>query len=349
MTEENNQIIDYSSLHKYRTETPNIILDMDLDPYEGWLYMHLKRIASDKGGCYATNSFLIAKTNMKITKLNECKKSLEEKGLIKISVRKNEDKSYKSTLIEIIDVWGKNFEHFAKPIDKREKIGGMSSDDRGVCRDTTGGMSSHGIKERTLSKKNIFNKNIKESKPKKKTPSYEQPPNPESNDSLDSKESHDKDSISPEISKIVGLLKRSLKLLKHDYRIRPSDETRWGKEVEKMIRIDKRNPEIIKKILEWLPTDSFWQGVILSGIKLRKQFDVLELKMCESRNQFNQEKYKIFAYKVKKAVANCPLNVSNKGVYDKVNQVELSFVMPYDDFCHTLARAYNISNYEGDM
>ena len=189
----------------------------------------------------------------------------------------------------------------------------------------------------------------KESKPKKKPPSYEQPPNPEANASLDSKESHDTDSISPEISKIVGLLKRSLKDLKHDYKIKPTDEARWAREIEKMIRIDERNPEIIKKILEWLPTDSFWQGVILSGAKLRKQFDALEIEMHKSRNKANQEKYKTFAYKVKKARSNCPLIISNKGVYDKINGVELSFAMPYEDFCHTLARKYNATNYEGDM
>ena len=55
----------------------------------------------------------------------------------------------------------------------------------------------------------------------------------------------------------------------------------WCKDTDKMIRIDKRNPVEIEKIINWCQNDSFWQNNILSMDKLRKQYDQLALKMEE--------------------------------------------------------------------
>ncbi len=46
-----------------------------------------------------------------------------------------------------------------------------------------------------------------------------------------------------------------------------------------MIRLDSRKPDRIEKVIRWSQQDSFWQSNILSVAKLRKQFDVLELRM----------------------------------------------------------------------
>ncbi|HEY0090543.1 MAG TPA: hypothetical protein VGB37_16955 [Candidatus Lokiarchaeia archaeon] len=57
------------------------------------------------------------------------------------------------------------------------------------------------------------------------------------------------------------------------------DLQKWAIEIDKTIRIDKRNPEEIKNIIEWSQDDSFWRSNILSTAKLRKQFDHLLIKM----------------------------------------------------------------------
>jgi hypothetical protein len=57
----------------------------------------------------------------------------------------------------------------------------------------------------------------------------------------------------------------------------------WAKEVDKMIRIDKRTPEQIKAVINWCQQDSFWQNNILSTAKLREQYDKLFLKMKQSK------------------------------------------------------------------
>lgn len=52
----------------------------------------------------------------------------------------------------------------------------------------------------------------------------------------------------------------------------------WSKQIDLMIRIDKRMPEEIESVIRWCQADFFWAGNILSTNKLRKQFDQLWLK-----------------------------------------------------------------------
>lgn len=119
-SQESFQIEDLSSLHKYRTETPNIILDMELDPFEYSLYSHIKRIAGDGGRCIASNKYLARKTCMSIDKVKRVKKILVEKNLIRMTVRKNKDNSFQTTLVQIIDWWPRNFQYFAAKKEERE-------------------------------------------------------------------------------------------------------------------------------------------------------------------------------------------------------------------------------------
>lgn len=56
----------------------------------------------------------------------------------------------------------------------------------------------------------------------------------------------------------------------------------WCKEMDKLIRIDKRNPYEIASVIEWCQNDSFWKSNILSVAKLRKQYDQLKIKMSQS-------------------------------------------------------------------
>ncbi len=53
----------------------------------------------------------------------------------------------------------------------------------------------------------------------------------------------------------------------------------WSKEINKMIKIDKRDIVEIEQVITWCQGDSFWQNNILSVDKLRKQYDRLALKM----------------------------------------------------------------------
>ena len=50
----------------------------------------------------------------------------------------------------------------------------------------------------------------------------------------------------------------------------------WAGEIEKLIRIDKKAPEIIRQVILWVKTpNNFWFQNIESGAKLRKHFERL--------------------------------------------------------------------------
>lgn len=54
---------------------------------------------------------------------------------------------------------------------------------------------------------------------------------------------------------------------------------RWAKDIDKMIRLDHREPREVAEVVRWCQKDSFWSQNILSGLKLREQYDKLILKM----------------------------------------------------------------------
>lgn len=58
----------------------------------------------------------------------------------------------------------------------------------------------------------------------------------------------------------------------------------WAADIDKMIRLDKRNPCGIMNIICWSQADHFWQNNILSAGKLRKQYDQLQMKMLSISN-----------------------------------------------------------------
>jgi len=53
---------------------------------------------------------------------------------------------------------------------------------------------------------------------------------------------------------------------------------RWAKDIDRMLRIDGRCPKEVETVIQWSQSDSFWKSNILSGAKLRAQFDQLVLK-----------------------------------------------------------------------
>ena len=67
----------------------------------------------------------------------------------------------------------------------------------------------------------------------------------------------------------------------------------WTKHISRMIKLDKREPERIKEVIEWCQQDDFWCDNILSTRKLRDQFDQLELKMDKKKGKVIQTKKSI--------------------------------------------------------
>ena len=71
----------------------------------------------------------------------------------------------------------------------------------------------------------------------------------------------------------------------------------WADDIEKLIRIDKKSPEIIKQVILWVKTPGeFWFHNIESGKKLRLQFERLYGQMVdEQKKQTSPPRHKIAA------------------------------------------------------
>jgi len=57
-----------------------------------------------------------------------------------------------------------------------------------------------------------------------------------------------------------------------------ADMDTWSKHIDYMIRLDNREAQDIKAVIEFSQRDEFWMTNILSTAKLRKQFDTLYIK-----------------------------------------------------------------------
>lgn len=59
----------------------------------------------------------------------------------------------------------------------------------------------------------------------------------------------------------------------------------WAKDIDLMLRRDRRIPDRVREVIGWVQGDSFWKANILSPGSLRKQFDRLELAMQKTSIQ----------------------------------------------------------------
>lgn len=132
---------EVAAQHRYRTEIPNVILDMGLDPYEYKGYSIFKRTAGDKGVCFKSNDTLCHEIGCQKPKLIAIKKSLAAKGLITITKRKNEKGYCIPDLIHMVDIWDKNIDFIENKYSKAKYSSQAKVVPLGVIEDYQGGNS----------------------------------------------------------------------------------------------------------------------------------------------------------------------------------------------------------------
>lgn len=67
----------------------------------------------------------------------------------------------------------------------------------------------------------------------------------------------------------------------------PEDLQKWSKDIDLMIKRDKRTPNQIEQVIEFSQKDSFWKANILSAGKLRDKFDTLWLQKDRTNKSYN--------------------------------------------------------------
>ncbi len=107
----------------------------------------------------------------------------------------------------------------------------------------------------------------------------------------DNKEDNDipgKPTVKPSVDNAIAFrlassLFKSIQSFKADFK-EPKLEL-WAKDIDRMIRIDKRDPKEIEIIISWLPSHEFWKSQILSGGSLREKFDKLQMEREKQSSQ----------------------------------------------------------------
>ena len=93
--------------------------------------------------------------------------------------------------------------------------------------------------------------------------------------------------VGTESSRLAALL--FTLILEHNPNAKEPDLEKWAQEIDRMIRLDKRDPQEVEEIIRWCQTDNFWFANILSAKKLREKYDQLvahmgrELKKSEPK------------------------------------------------------------------
>jgi hypothetical protein len=89
--------------------------------------------------------------------------------------------------------------------------------------------------------------------------------------------------LSPEASRLAAQLKQAILRNKPDFRIKLTQESNWAVTAQRMIEIDKRDPNEIAELIDWSQNDDFWKANILSMDKLREKFDQLQMKRKQDK------------------------------------------------------------------
>lgn len=104
--------------------------------------------------------------------------------------------------------------------------------------------------------------------------------------------------LSADADEIVSFFIQKLRERKPDFKF-PKDFKKWHEEIDRMIRVDKRDPKKIKDMIDWIHRDSFWSSNILSPKKLREQYDNIDGKAKFNFEKNNIKKNKEYAIRLK--------------------------------------------------
>lgn len=223
-------ITDQSSNHRYRTELPNIIFELELSSSEFMLYSAIKKCAGDHGHCTKSLENLAKMCNSSSRNVIRCLKKLAltnpilRKPLIKICSRNSEHGDKDTNLITIVDIWPENYRTFggydnlSPPTDNLSQ--GHDKNDRGVMTICHQGYDKLSYKEEP------FKKNTKEEEQNIARSATSLPPSKKNTLQFDFN-----------LNKFIGIEKEDLEAWKEIY-----PEINLGSEILKAIEWLKSNP-----------------------------------------------------------------------------------------------------------
>jgi hypothetical protein len=82
-------------------------------------------------------------------------------------------------------------------------------------------------------------------------------------------------------------------ILENNPKAKPPNLQKWAQVVDRMIRLDEREPDDIGMMIDWCQADEFWMCNILSPGKLREKWDQLWLKAKDDIEEVVRERRRI--------------------------------------------------------
>lgn len=114
--------------------------------------------------------------------------------------------------------------------------------------------------------------------------------------------------------------------------------TAWEKEFDLILTLDKRTPQELKVLIEWVHTHSFWKANILAPASLRKHYDKLLMQIQAEADQYREDKNRKWALAQKKKYPEQlkSLTISPKYAINLGTSKEIPFSLPELTFKNAL-------------
>jgi DNA-binding transcriptional ArsR family regulator len=149
--------------------------------------------------------------------------------------------------------------------------------------------------------------------------------------------------LSADADDLLSFFIQKLKERKSDIKL--PDQNKWRQEIDRMIRIDKRDPKIIRLMIDWIHKDSFWSTTILSAKSLRNQYDRIELQMKSKSVLDDVQKNKAWAMRNKQKYQETyrGLTITEKFAIREGSGKEIPLNLPHENFKKSLVSMFGIN------
>jgi len=169
------------------------------------------------------------------------------------------------------------------------------------------------------------------------------------NKNKNKKESGKPPPSSPKASELAYHFVRKLKEIKPDMKAPNIDK--WIKDMDLLLRRDKRNPQDVEKVIDWVVNDPFWSSNVMCPAKLREKFDKLELQMRKHTGKNENQRIKEMQVWIRQGPLVSKIQRAFSKRLVKVNADSIEFTSIYDGkvfFSHSKAEEM-IEHYLGKI
>lgn len=108
----------------------------------------------------------------------------------------------------------------------------------------------------------------------------------------------------------------------------------WNVEMDRLLRMDKRNPDEVVQVIMWASGHNWWKSACLSPAKLRKAYEEMRAQMFahSERGQININRQKILALKQQYPQELKDMFFDEKCVYNRSKGESLGLMMDPEEF-----------------